>query len=317
MPLEVGVALWSMQSTAAAPSSWPLLYADLQHDARHAESLGFDSLWVAEHRFWYDGWCPQPLVAAAAALGATTRLAVGTAMHLLPQHSAERSAIAADALHRLSGRRFHLGVGLGYRDEEYDGLGLARRERGKRMDAALDLLAARFDPADHAPVWVGGMAEPAIRRAARRGLSLLLPPTLHPGEVRAVVGMARREAAAAGALPGRVGMVKDTWLGDPEQCRRWRASITGHYREYAGAWWMLRGQPGFSMPGLLDRQMRRTADTTVSGDAASVTDQLAALAAAGVDMLALHVSGDVTRHEYHDVMERLARDVIPRLKEAR
>ena len=49
----------------------------------------------AEHRLWYDGWCPQPLVAAAAVAGATERLRVGTAMLLLPQHDPHRIAAAA------------------------------------------------------------------------------------------------------------------------------------------------------------------------------------------------------------------------------
>ena len=63
---DVGLALWSMQRTQAVPSpGWPQLYADLIDDSRAAEDLGFDSLWLAEHRFWYDGWCPQPLIAAA------------------------------------------------------------------------------------------------------------------------------------------------------------------------------------------------------------------------------------------------------------
>src|SRR6187200_422679 len=130
-----------MQRTQAVPSpGWPQLYADLIDDSRAAEDLGFDSLWLAEHRFWYDGWCPQPLIAAASALSSTRRLRVGTAMHLLPQHDPLRSATAFHTLRSMFGDRFQLGVGLGYRDEEYDGVGLARARRGRLMDSALDVL---------------------------------------------------------------------------------------------------------------------------------------------------------------------------------
>src|SRR5207253_3165092 len=86
--IEIGLALWTMQSTAGAPASHSALYRHLPDDARLVEALGFDSMWFAEHRFWYDGWCPAPLVAAASAASATTSLGIGTSMVLLPPHDA-------------------------------------------------------------------------------------------------------------------------------------------------------------------------------------------------------------------------------------
>lgn len=319
-PVEVGVALWSMQSTASSPASWPRLYADLVRDARYAEELGFDSLWVAEHRFWYDGWCPAPLVAAAAALGATRRLHVGTAMHLLPQHDPTRTLRAAAVLQSTSRGRFRLGVGLGYRAEEFDGLGLARARRGRRMDAALDVLQAQpsASPTHRSGIWVGGMARAALARAARRGLCLLLPPTLRPDEVRETLTFARAEARAAGSTLGRVGMVKDLWVtdGSANERRAHLAAVDGHYREYAGAWWQLRGTQGFARPDLLDRQMARTRETSVVGPAGQVVEDLAELADAGVDMLALQVSADITRDRYATMMATVAETVVPALRDA-
>ena len=315
--VDVGLALWSMQRTQAVPRpGWPQLYSDLQADARLAEQLGFASLWVAEHRFWYDGWCPQPLVAASAALSATSSLTVGTAMHLLPQHDPARSATAYYALRALFGERFELGVGLGYRDEEYDGVGLARNRRGRLMDAALDQLAAHR-PAGAAPpnVWVGGMAPAAIRRAATRGLSLLLPPTLTPAAIRDVAATAREAATQAGHRPGRLGMVKDIWVTDGSTAAKQEhvQRLDVHYREYAGSWWLLKGSPGFSRPDLLDKQMQRTADTSAIGSLDQVVDELNGLLDAGVDMLALSVSSDVTRYAYRDQMQLIASDLTPKL----
>ena len=313
--VDVGLALWSMQRTQAVPGpGWPQLYADLQADARRVESLGYHSLWVAEHRFWYDGWCPQPLVAAAAALSATSTLTVGTAMHLLPQHDPDRSAATVAGLRALFGDRFALGVGLGYRDEEYDGLGLARNRRGALMAAGLDRLG---NDRSAGQVWVGGMAPAAVRRAAERGLSLLLPPTLSPAQVHAVAGTAAGIAEQAGHPPGRIGMVKDAWVtdGSPEHARRQLALLDTHYREYAGSWWLLQGSPGFGRPDLLDEQMRRTAQTAVVGPPDQVVEQLRELVAAGVDMLALSISHDVTRGLYRDQMDLLAAEVLPALRQ--
>ena len=110
--MRVGVGLWTLQSTQAAPRNLPGSYAALPDDARRVEALGYDSLWLAEHRFWYDGWCPQPLVAIAAAAAATTRLRFGTAMLLLPQHPPDAFARLAGSVAELSGGRLDLGVGL-------------------------------------------------------------------------------------------------------------------------------------------------------------------------------------------------------------
>lgn len=318
--VDVGLALWSMQRTQAVPRpGWPQLYAELQSDARFTEELGFDSLWVAEHRFWYDGWCPQPLVAASAALSATGHLTVGTAMHLLPQHDAARSARTFYGLRAMFGDRFELGVGLGYRDEEYDAVGLSRNKRGRLMDAALDELAAHRPAGSLVPgVWVGGMAPAAIRRAASRGLSLLLPPTLSPAEIITVAENAKQVALAAGHTPGRVGMVKDIWItrGKAEEKDHQVALLDTHYREYAGSWWMLKGSLGFSQPELLDKQMRRTADTAVIGPLEQVIDELSRLVDAGVHTLALSISSDVTRGRYRDQMVLIAAEVLPRLSGA-
>src|SRR3954454_9425954 len=136
--MDVGLGLWTMRSTPAFEGAFPQLYADLVTDAQFAELLGFHSLWVAEHHFSPDGWCPAPLVAAASVLGATTTLRVGSGIHLLPLYEAERALAEVDWLHRLSGGRFDHGVGIGYRAAEYDGYGLSRRVRGRRMDAALE-----------------------------------------------------------------------------------------------------------------------------------------------------------------------------------
>jgi alkanesulfonate monooxygenase SsuD/methylene tetrahydromethanopterin reductase-like flavin-dependent oxidoreductase (luciferase family) len=318
--VDVGLALWSMQRTQAVPRpGWPQLYAELQSDARFTEELGFDSLWLAEHRFWYDGWCPQPLVAAAAALSATSSLTVGTAMHLLPQHDATRSAQTFYGLQALFGDRFELGVGLGYRDEEYDGVGLPRNRRGRLMDAALDELAARRPAEASRPkIWVGGMAPAAIRRAASRGLSLLLPPTLSSAEILAVTENAGRVATEAGHPPGRVGMVKDVWITDGTAADKAQhvASLDHHYREYAGSWWMLRGSLGFAQPDLLDKQMKRTTDTAAIGPLDQVVHELAELVGAGVHTLALSISSDVTRGRYRDQMELIAAKVLPELTKA-
>ncbi|HVW33213.1 MAG TPA: LLM class flavin-dependent oxidoreductase [Acidimicrobiia bacterium] len=313
--LEVGVGLWGMRATAGSPASWPALYRELVDDARTAESLGFDSFWLSEHRFWYDGWCPQPVVAAAAVAAATTRLRVGTAMHLLAQHDATRAAATIRTVGELSAGRLDLGVSLGYRPEEYAGLGLPFAGRVRRFVDHLDHLAG-VGLAPGTRLFLGGMADGVIRRAARRGVSLLLPPTLSPERVAATVALARDSAAEVGTTVPRVGVVKDCWVAaDGDAARAWyRPRLARFYEEYAGAWWQLGGKPGFARPDLMAAQVRRAVETAVVGDPAEVAAALAAYVDAGVDTFVLQTATSVTRGDHRRAMTLLAERVLPEIR---
>src|SRR6202012_3074116 len=249
--MDVGVGLWTMRATARYPAGWPRLYAELRSDARFAESLGFHSLWVAEHHFWYDGWTPSPLAAAATALAATSTLHVGTGIHLLPLYEPDQSVAQLGWLSRLSGGRLEHGVGLGYRATEYDGYGISRRGRGKRMDAALDHLVGLGDDAPR--VWVGGFAGPAVSRAGRLGLGLMLPSTLKMAQMHSIIEEARGAAEAAGKTV-RIGVMKYAWATDgSDREREWARRMLGTFtREYSGSWFPLKGRPGFEVPELLE-----------------------------------------------------------------
>ena len=173
---RLGLALWTMQSTATRPGLHAGLYRRFGEDARLAEKLGFGAVWVGEHRVWYDGWCSAPLHLLGYIAGLTERIGLGTAMYLVPQHGATAAAEAIATLGELSGGRFELGAGLGYRDPEFDALGLRRDRRGRLMDLNLDALEAEWaNTGVRAPrIWMGGMAPVAIARAARRGYGLML-----------------------------------------------------------------------------------------------------------------------------------------------
>lgn len=317
--MDIGVALWSMQSTAHNPVNHAAAYASLPQEARLAEELGFASFWVAEHHFWYDGWCPAPLVAAGAAAAATTRIRVGTAMLLLPMHDPDAIARSSAMVDRLSDGRLDLGVGLGYRDEEFDGLGVPRSERGRRMSDNLDRLQEAWsthptvqDPGP--PIWVGGMARAALERGARRGCNFLLPPTLKADEVAVAVDRIRETARSEGVPMGRVGMIKDTWVD--EDGDRARAHLLPRLsigtREYAFGWWVFKdGLSGSDRPDLVQKQVDRAHDAALVGTPDEVAADVEALADAGVDTLALHVHRAATREGTRECLELIADRLLP------
>jgi alkanesulfonate monooxygenase SsuD/methylene tetrahydromethanopterin reductase-like flavin-dependent oxidoreductase (luciferase family) len=278
--MDIGLGLWSMRAPEGFPADFEQLYADLLADARLVEELGFHSLWVAEHHFSPDGWCPAPLVAAAAVLGATTRLHVGTGIHLLPLYD-PHSALAQVRWLARDGR-FEHGVGLGYRAAEYEGYGLSLKERGRRMDAALEVF--RDSPA---PIWVGGMAERALARAARFGANLLLPSTLRLDQV----------ARAAEAATGRVAVMKYAWpdTGAIDFHRRFT-------RAYTAAWF-----PGVDTPEKVEAQLDRAIATGFFGELA---ERVREYEAVGVDLIVLHLVGDGRHPQRHQAMRAIAEALL-------
>lgn len=311
--LSFGVGLWNLRSTARFPSSSRRLYASMIEKARLAEALGFDSFWLGEHRFWYDGWCPQPIVAGAAIAGATERLRVGTSVHLLAQHEASRSLLAAQTFDRLFPGRLELGVGLGYRPEEYDGLGLAFDQRGKRQREAMDAIIAS---SSSARLWGGGMAPPAIARAARRGLPLLLPPGLNADEVRNLVDVAGEAATEAGTTIPTVGLLKDIWVAESDEAARefFLPRLTDHYLEYAVAWWS-RTPEGTVNEAHVKKQVDRALSAAIVGSPETVAGKLREFRAAGVRTFVLQCHVEATDDVIDDQLRMLADSVVPRVRE--
>jgi alkanesulfonate monooxygenase SsuD/methylene tetrahydromethanopterin reductase-like flavin-dependent oxidoreductase (luciferase family) len=116
------------------------LYAELLDQIAYAEQLGFDSVWITEHHFIEDGYTPSVLTIAAAIAARTSRIRIGTWVLLLPLHNALRVAEDAATVDVLSNGRLDLGLGLGYRLEEFAAFGVDRRQRGRLMDEGIELI---------------------------------------------------------------------------------------------------------------------------------------------------------------------------------
>jgi alkanesulfonate monooxygenase SsuD/methylene tetrahydromethanopterin reductase-like flavin-dependent oxidoreductase (luciferase family) len=309
--MDVGVGLWTMRSTASRPELPAEAYRQLLVDAQLAEQLGFHSLWIAEHHFWYDGWCPATVTACAAVLGATTRLVAGTGIHLLSLWEPDSAASAAETAMQLSGGRLELGVGLGYRDEEFDGFAIPRGLRGRRMDTALDCLRERWQDGGP-PLLVGGFSEAALARAASRGLGLFLPFSLSGDRLRRTIARYREYGRAAGRSPARIAMLKYVGVtnGSASAATQAAADIASSMREYSGAWFELDGQSGFQSPELLDRQFRLATDTALIGTSTEIMAGLNDIEQAGVDLVVLQITRDDVTVDHRDAMRALA-TVLP------
>ncbi|MAE95945.1 MAG: hypothetical protein CL910_14910 [Deltaproteobacteria bacterium] len=122
------------------PSALGAGYENFVRDAVQAEALGFDGFGSGEHHFMYDEFMPLPLQAAAAVAAATSRIRLSTNAMLLPLYDPMEAAEMAASLDVLSGGRVSLGLGMGYRPYEFDGLGTSKRTRGARLREAMEVI---------------------------------------------------------------------------------------------------------------------------------------------------------------------------------
>ena len=187
--MKIGLGSISGQRHPAEPRTDGEVYRDAIAFAEEVERLGFDSIWCSEHHFFDDSYLPSLLPLCAAIAARTSRISIGTDVLLLPLHEAVRIAEDAAVVDLLSGGRLILGVGQGWRPEEFEGLGVPLRGRHRLFEEQIavlrqawsdgvvtggELLAYPGMPVTPKPerpggppVWVGAGAEPAVRRAGR------------------------------------------------------------------------------------------------------------------------------------------------------
>ena len=279
-----------MQAVPQRPDHHVKLYRDLLEDAELAESLGFDSIWLSEHHFWFDGYCPADLVAAGAIFGRTRKLRAGTAVMLLPMHSVEKVAADAIAINRLGEGRLVLGVALGYRDAEFDGFGVRRKDRGKLMDSMLPRLADACGGADPpVPVYVGVATAVAAERAGRLGLPLFADSTMNPDELREMLSAYNGAAGRAGVTPPSThALQRDVFVTEDRE-RDWARLLPElrYMRRQYGGWSFPRqeGEPVDAYLARLEGDIEAKLRNLIIGDADEVAGRLREFARLGFDLI--------------------------------
>jgi alkanesulfonate monooxygenase SsuD/methylene tetrahydromethanopterin reductase-like flavin-dependent oxidoreductase (luciferase family) len=117
----------------------------------HAERAGLDSVWVSEHHFHPARFVGSVTAYAAAMVQATSRITVGLGLALAPLHDPIRFAEDAAFLDVLSSGRCVVGLGLGYRDIEFEGFGGHRSQRVGRTVELIEICRQAWsgEPVEH------------------------------------------------------------------------------------------------------------------------------------------------------------------------
>ena len=179
--------------------------------AEVVEETGYDSIWVSDRTVfptdlaarYPESYGPggsdpdsqnvlEALTVLSFVAGATKRVRLGTSVLVLPFRNPVLNAKMITTLDVLSGGRVIFGVGVGWMQEEFEGVGASYRDRGALTDEHIEMFKALcteevaeyggkhfqlrgmvFFPKPvqrpHPPIWVGGNTRFALRRAARLG----------------------------------------------------------------------------------------------------------------------------------------------------
>lgn len=186
--MKLGYGLITCQRYPGDPRTPTDLYREALELARLCEDVGLDSVWTSEHHFWDDDYMPSLLVMSAAMAAVTTKIEIGTGVLLAPLYDPIRLAEDAATVDLISGGRFILGLGIGWRQEEFDRLGIPMEGLGRRMSETVRVLRRAWGPSTFTfegevynypttnvtpkpsrriPIWLGGFVDDAVRRAGR------------------------------------------------------------------------------------------------------------------------------------------------------
>jgi alkanesulfonate monooxygenase SsuD/methylene tetrahydromethanopterin reductase-like flavin-dependent oxidoreductase (luciferase family) len=199
--MKFGILFTSHPNTDTEPYPHHGVHARVTREILRADELGFDYAWIAEHHFSTEyGIMPDVFVYAGYLAALTKNIKLGAAVVTLPLANPLRVAENAAFLDILSGGRFVLGLGSGYRKYEFDGFGVdfdARRDiqeealpllmdvlatkrtdhQGKhfhfKVDGACEVLPHPMQQ-PYPPVFLAGATERSIGVAGRMGCGLML-----------------------------------------------------------------------------------------------------------------------------------------------
>jgi alkanesulfonate monooxygenase SsuD/methylene tetrahydromethanopterin reductase-like flavin-dependent oxidoreductase (luciferase family) len=268
---------------------------------RAAREAGFRSVFAGHHYFSnpYQQFHPVPLLARIAAESGDMLIGAGVLLTglLNPVDVCEQ----VTTLDAISGGRFVLGVGLGYRDVEYAAFGVPKERRVriftenlqtiKRlwMEPHVDAVTDRYrldhvswptppEQRPHPPIWIAANNDPAVRRAARLGDTWIINPHARLDVLKRQLDIYKRELESLRKpFPKVLPIIRDAYVAETtnQALADARPFLEAKYKTYV-AWGQDRALPaGEDRLDLPFESLR--GDRFLVGDPDEVTEQVARL----------------------------------------
>ena len=253
--MDVGVLLSDL------PKDWgpKRQFTELLRQVEAAQRNGFTYLCLGQHFLYGDYTCLQPVpVLARLAAEVDPHVRLVTTVMMSPVYHPVLLAEELASLDVMTEGRLVVGIGLGYRPEEFDYLGVPFGERVQRFEEGLDLMKAvwtqpsvtfsgRFwqlsgaEPhirswqSPHPPVWIGAHAPVAVRRAGRMADKWIVPPAVDLAEVGPLLELFFAEQSARGLARSPQPLRRNVFLGadQDDALEQFRRASAARYLHYA------------------------------------------------------------------------------------
>jgi alkanesulfonate monooxygenase SsuD/methylene tetrahydromethanopterin reductase-like flavin-dependent oxidoreductase (luciferase family) len=334
--VKLGIYLNAQHPAGDDPSR---RFAETIEQARLIRRLGFDSIWGGEHHVTR-GFHYFPLLPMLQRLAAEVEgMWIGTNLILLPLHNPIELAETAAFMDVITGGRFMLGVGLGYRPEEFAVFKVPMAERVSRLTEGVEIIRRLWteDRVTHhgrhwqlddvgihpqplqrprPPILVGSQVAAGIARAARIADGWLVVPLPTVDDFAAQAGVFAAARAAEGLPPSQhVCRLLEVVCAPDEDTAIRRAApyLLDKYSAYLS--WGLAGIT-IDPAAKPEDQLRSLARNRFAlGSPAQVTDALVAQHKAGATHLTMRVSWPgMCQDDILAGIDLLGREVLPEVR---
>jgi probable F420-dependent oxidoreductase len=291
----------------------PVNVDEIQRYLRRAEELNFHSIWVQEQAGLRQAAAAmEGITMLSYAAAVTRRVRLGMAVFLINLRNPIHLAKSLASLDQLSLGRLIAGVGLGAVTRLYQAYGLSPDKRIARFNEALTLMQKLWTEDNitfegqfwqlknatlvpkplqkpHPPIWFGGNAPAALKRAALRGGGFMGAGSSSTANFTEQVKTVRQALAEANKNPADFTIAKRVYIA----VDRDRDRAAKRLKEWFGLYY-----------GTADLAEK----VSVWGSAEECASQINDIAAAGARVLLLNPVFDLMEQ-----MEVLAGEVIPRV----
>lgn len=278
--------------------------------AKKCEAMGCHSMWTID-RIAYDNL--EPLTVLAAAAGATQKIRLGTSVLLGNLRHASHAAKIVSTLDFISNGRVTLGLGFGSRENDYRAVEIPFEHRGSRAVEQVQLMKRLWTEDNvtfkgkfynvenlsvgpkpiqkpHPPIWTGGSAEVALKRAGSWADGFICGSSAipeFPSTWEKIAGYAK----AAGRDPNKISKAGLTFMAIDEDQSKAVKTVEDYVMRYYG------------------RLRADVANTSLVGAPAAIAERIGAFLSRGLDTLIIGVADPDPRQ-----LDLFGENVLPKIR---
>jgi probable F420-dependent oxidoreductase len=254
--------------------------------AKKCEAMGCHSMWTID-RIVYDNL--EPLTVLAAAAGATQKIRLGTSVLLANLRHPSHVAKIISTLDFISNGRLTVGLGFGSRENDYKAVEIPFEHRGSRAVEQVQLMKRLWTEDNvthkgkfynvenltvgpkpiqkpHPPIWTGGSAEVALKRAGTWANGFICGSSAIP-DFPATWEKISGYAKAAGRDPNKINKAGLTFVAIDDDQNKAVKTVEDYVMRYYG------------------RLRADVANTSLVGSPSAVVDRIGAFLSKGLDTL--------------------------------